>query len=112
MTQESFRLSRISTMVSYVHHLQERERGAYLMAGLGAVSYSGGTWDSGSLEAPGMPGLKAGNGMFASTGTRFAYQAGAGYDFNSTWGVNARYQGIQSQGRTLGSIDLGVTCRF
>lgn len=46
-----------------------------------------------------------------STGPRWAVTAGAGLELNERWGLNLGCQWLRSMGRSLTTLELGVTFR-
>jgi opacity protein-like surface antigen len=107
------RLFSYGTNLSYTYHFDGGQTGPYVLAGLGLRAME----RSSKLTAMGEPGLTrsglASSGDIVSkTGTKLAYRLGVGYDFTENLGANVRFQGMTSQGRTLATVEGGVTYRF
>jgi len=104
------------TTLSGTYHVNKQDTGLYVLAGLGARRFQG-TINFPASTPPPVPKSGFGGGAMANyytcdTGVKLAYLAGVGFDFSKQWGVMVRYQGINSLGHTLATVESGVEFRF
>lgn len=98
------------------YHLNRMNTGLYVLAGLGARRFQGTVDFPAGLPRPLPSSSFGGNGMSyvyaCDSGVKLAFLAGAGYDFTRRWGVMVRYQGLNSLGHTLATVDGGIEFRY
>jgi opacity protein-like surface antigen len=107
------RLTSVGTNLSYTYHFDGGQTGPYVLAGLGMRAMERSSRILPYVE-PGLPkaGLPTSGNLVSRTGTKLSYRLGAGYDFTESLGANVRFQGLTSQGRTLATVEAGITYRF
>jgi opacity protein-like surface antigen len=107
------RLTSVGTNLSYTYHFDGGQTGPYVLAGLGMREMARSSRILPFVEpSQPKPGLTTSADLVSRTGTKLSYRLGAGYDFTESLGANVRFQGLTSQGRTLATVEAGVTYRF
>ena len=111
--RDSFRYSVNSAGLGldYLLYTAGKPEGFYLTLGLGSMRYEVKTEGTTTFTDPSGTSTQTANGKDKSD-TKLAFTAGLGYDFNRTWGMNARYTSVHIEDTTFTAIHVGVTFKF